>query len=719
MATDKEVKNSKQLADNTGKVADNTERTARAQESINSSITRAVDRVKEYNKAIQEAGKESGEISAAFENASKDVNDLGKSLSKLATFNKRDIKDRTKRQKLVKDLANAEQKRAQILNRIEANNVMIANAVGAEKEAYEAINKELFNSIDTADGVLAKFEAIRDEIERIDKGSNFVNKLADGVKEIPGIGPLLAGPLTDLGKGIDAVNAGFFEAITSAEDMANLTGGLMKSAFIFIAKSVFDTNKSTVELSKQLGVSERQGDKLAEHFDQIARASGDSTINAQKLVKAQIELGNALGAVTGFTDEQVVMQSKLVNLLGMEADEAAKLTKFSISQGKPARQLTEEILDQVAALEKQTGIRLDGRKVISEVLSISGALAASYDYQTDALAKAVVQANKLGLSLKDAEGISRNLLDFEQSIEAELQAELMTSRDLELSKARSLALDGKSAEAVAELARQFGTAEEFSKLNVLAREDLAAALGMEADQLADSIKKQEVLTKLGVNSLAQLEKEGRLEELNNSERGKQLLKQYEQQAAAEKFADAMANIQSAVGQIANNFAPVIDIIAQVTSSAGALKGILLGIGAVSLAGTLAKLATMFVALNANAAAAMATASAVTLGLGMIAVIGGIAAGMAAVNNATNKAKGESIGDGVISPDGSIISTDPADFLIATKDPAGLAGGVSGGNNQEQRRTNQLLEAIFRKEAVVKADTIDIGTATAMSNYKLQ
>ena len=211
----------------------------------------------------------------------------------------------------------------------------------------------------------------------------------------------------------------------------------------------------------------------------------------------------------------------------------------------------------------------------------------------------------------------------------------------------------------------------------------------------------------------------RLEELNNSERGKQLLKQYEQQAAAEKFADAMANIQSAVGQIANNFAPVIDIIAQVTSSAGALKGILLGIGAVSLAGTLAKLATMFVALNANAAAAMATASAVTLGLGMIAVIGGIAAGMAAVNNATNKAKGESIGDGVISPDGSIISTDPADFLIATKDPAGLAGGVSGGNNQEQRRTNQLLEAIFRKEAVVKADTIDIGTATAMSNYKLQ
>lgn len=711
--TNDDVKRSEQ-------VADNTERTARAQESINSSITRAVDRVKTYNDEIQKAGKESGEISAAFKNASTDVNNLGKSLSKLANFNKKDLKDRKKRQGIVKDLANAEQKRAQILNRIEANNVMIANAVGAEKEAYEAINKELFNSIDTADGVLLKFEAIREEIERIDKGSNFVNKLADGVKDIPGLGPLLAGPLTDLGKGIDAVNVGFFEAITSAEDMANLTGGLMKSAFIFIAKSVFDTNKSTVELSKQLGVSEREGNKLAQHFDQISRASGDSTLNAQKLVKAQIELGNTLGAVTGFTDEQVIMQSKLVNLLGMEADEAAKLTKFSISQEKPARQLTEEILDQVAALEKQTGIRLDGRKVISEVLSISGALSASYDYQTGALAKAVVQANKLGLSLKDAEGISRNLLDFEQSIEAEMAAELITGRNLELSRARSLALEGKSAEAVAELARQFGTAEEFSKLNVLAREDLAAALGMEADQLADSIKQQEILTRLGVNSLAQLEKEGRLEELNNSERGKQLLKQYEAQAAADKFADAMANVQSAVGQIVNNFAPVIDIIAQVTSSAGALKGILLGIGAVSFAGTLAKLATMFVSLSANAAVALSAASAITLGVGMVAVIAGIAAGMSAVSKAKNQAKSESINDGVISPDGNIISTNPADFLIATKDPAGLAGGVSGGDNSKEiKRSNQLLEALLNKEASVTLSGQDIGTATAVTSYSLQ
>ena len=105
---------------------------------------------------------------------------------------------------------------------------------------------------------------------------------------------------------------------------------------------------------------------------------------------------------------------------------------------------------------------------------------------------------------------------------------------------------------------------------------------------------------------------------------------------------------------------------------------------------------------------------------MVAVIAGIAAGMSAVSKAKNQAKSESINDGVISPDGNIISTNPADFLIATKDPAGLAGGVSGGDNSKEiKRSNQLLEALLNKEASVTLSGQDIGTATAVTSYSLQ
>ena len=56
-----------------------------------------------------------------------------------------------------------------------------------------------------------------------------------------------------------------------------------------------------------------------------------------------------------------------------------------------------------------------------------------------------------------------------------------------------------------------------------------------------------------------------------------------------------------------------------------------------------------------------------------------------------------IGDGVIGPSGNIIATDPADFLMATKDPAGLASDLGGGSsNSEQRKTNSLLTALLNK-----------------------
>ena len=713
MATQKDIQNQ-------GKLNQEIKETVDLTQDLGVAASDAAANMGDFKKALNDIDK-SG-LEGMFSAANKEMNSLTSSIQKLATFNKKDLKDRTKRNQISKSLTDIENKRAAIRSRIASNSDRIKNATGQEKKNLVAANKQLYNSLDTADGILADFEGISGQIEKINKGSNFATKLAAGVKDIPGLGPLLAGPIADFAKGLDAVNVSFGDAVTSAEDMANLTGGLMKSAFIFIAKSAFDADKSTTNIAKQLGVSKDEAQEISNRFNDIALKSGDSTINASKLKEAFSQLGNEVGAVVGFTDEQIKMQSKLTKLVGLESSEAAKLVKYSISKEKPVRKITEEVLDQVKALEKETGIRLDGRKVLKEVANINGTLAASYQFNTKELAKAVVQANKLGLSLKDTADISRNLLDFEESLTAEMTAELMLGRDLELSKARSLALDGKSAEAVAELAKNFGSAEEFSKLNVLAREDLAKAMGMEVNQLADAIKKEEVLRSLGVANLDQLAKEGRLQELNNSEQGKQLLAQYEQQSAADKFADTMANIQSAVGEIANAFMPLIDIIATAVSSSTALYGILGGIGAISMAGTIAKLGVMLAGLSANAAAAMATASAITMGLGIVAVVAGIAAGMAAVNKAKNEAKADkTIKDGIIGPGGEVMVSGPKGSVNIDSADSMLVGTNlgGGGGSQESKKTNQLLERILMKQGTVEMDGNKVGTAFAVGSYSLQ
>jgi 3-hydroxyisobutyrate dehydrogenase-like beta-hydroxyacid dehydrogenase len=52
----------------------------------------------------------------------------------------------------------------------------------------------------------------------------------------------------------------------------------------------------------------------------------------------------------------------------------------------------------------------------------------------EALGEAVIKAQKFGINLEQAESIASKLLDFESSIEAELSAELLTGKNLNLEK---------------------------------------------------------------------------------------------------------------------------------------------------------------------------------------------------------------------------------------------------------------------------------------------
>ena len=106
---------------------------------------------------------------------------------------------------------------------------------------------------------------------------------------------------------------------------------------------------------------------------------------------------------------------------------------------------------------------------------------------------------------------------------------------------------------------------------------------MNRDELAGSLRDQEVLSQLGVESLEQLKEEGRLEELNSSEAGKQLYQQQLQQDLADKFAAAMEKLQQALVTIVDGpFGTMLEYMASFLGStvgmttAFTLLGVLLG-----------------------------------------------------------------------------------------------------------------------------------------------
>jgi hypothetical protein len=145
--------------------------------------------------------------------------------------------------------------------------------------------------------------------------------------------------------------------------------------------------------------------------------------------------------------------------------------------------------------------------------------------------------------------------------------------------------------------------------------------------------------------------------------------------------------------------------------------------------------TWAISMAAAAIAAIASASAMTLGIGAIAIAGGIAAGAMAMKSGTDGAAASvgSINDGVVQ-DGKIIGTNPADTLLATKDPAslletiatglgtgigGLLGGLMGGGQDNTAVVAKLDELIMvvQSNRDVYMDREKVSSAVVKTNEK--
>jgi hypothetical protein len=108
----------------------------------------------------------------------------------------------------------------------------------------------------------------------------------------------------------------------------------------------------------------------------------------------------------------------------------------------------------------------------------TGPVSAENYFKAEALAKAAFKAKEFGINLDQADKISEGLLDFESSITNQLSAELITGKELNMEKARLLALNGDIAGASAEILRQVGGTAEFSRMNRIQQEAIAKAVGL-------------------------------------------------------------------------------------------------------------------------------------------------------------------------------------------------------------------------------------------------
>jgi hypothetical protein len=326
-------------------------------------------------------------------------------------------------------------------------------------------------------------------------------------------------------------------------------------------------DKETGELAKAFGTSYSEAASLRNELNTIANLSGDVHITTSALQKSLIAVNKEFGTATTFSGELLKDFTHLTEVAGYTNEAAARLSKISVATGTDLSDNTSKILGQAKAFNATNKLALNEKEIVEEVAKASKATTLSLGMQPGKLAQAVLQAKALGSSLSQVEKISESLLNFESSISSELEAELLTGKDMNLERARMYALNNDIAGVAREIAGQIGSAADFTKMNVIQQEALAKSVGMNREDLAASLIEREALVKIGAKDAEEAKKkfdslvkqygyEKAIKELGDEKYGKQLASQSIQErfnATIEKLREIFVSIAEPILQIVSPF----------------------------------------------------------------------------------------------------------------------------------------------------------------------
>jgi hypothetical protein len=498
--------------------------------------------------------------------------------------------------------------------------------------------------------------------------------------------------------------------------------------FEFIKKIAFSASDQVVRIQKGLVASKEEAYELRQGFNDAAVASGNIAVNTERMVTANAELGKQLGFNSRFSNDMNEQFIMLTKQIGLSENAAGGLAKLSKASGMNFRDTKNVVLETTQRLSSQYGIQLDQKDVLEEVGKISGQTLAMLKGNPKALAEAVAQSRLLGTNLENVKKQASALLDFETSIENELQAELITGQQFNLERARSAALTGDLSTAMKELSNQGLDFNKYSNMNVIAQDKVAAAMGLTSDEMTDQLMKMQYMGKSREQIVALA--------------GEEVANRIEAISAQDKFNLAMEKMQDIVGKIAGGpLGQLADLLADML---GSTTGLVIAMGAlagISMTKLIIGLAASAVQAGMLTAGAISANAALTFGLGTALVVGAIAAGMAAYSSAQEQAA-QPAGDMFSSKGKTVVSTSegglfslsendefaaapglgdminrPTQQITATQDNSAVVSAIAS-LNDTMKSVKDGVGQLYNKSGNIMLDSQKVGTAQVLGNYNL-
>lgn len=660
----------------------------REQKQLQDEVTSSAQ---EYKTVIAAAGEEILSSSVGLNEARKGYRGLINLASKVADIQNKITRASSSELKDIRSKVQSE------INRLKAGNEILKNKkklTAAERAVQIAVESGLENEKELLK-ILDKEYASRLKIE---------DKLGLTGIALDNLGRIGIRALGGIGVNLGALQGDFDQITNDVEELAGKKGS---TKFQIFGKAIAGTGKIFKKvITDPAAVTLVSFDKLKDAFFEVEASSVNfqrltgqteiaaASVNTRLATTAQyLETAAALteelgfNANNAFSPDTLAAAAEIQNQLGLSADEAGRLAVLTNVTGRNFDDIKESIVNSVSSFNKVNKTAISQGVVLRDVANASEDILASFNGQTEALTEAAAAARRLGLDLFDLNSIAGSLLDFESSIQNELEAQLLTGRELNLNKARELALNNDLAGVGEELFKNSSSLVEFSNMNRIAQEAQAKALGLSRQELAKIALQRSI--ELGLTN-------------KNLEAAANITAQDLERVALQD------QLNLSIQKISQTLAGPAALLASMAESTFLLNATMAAFAGVTLVRAIVGISALATKLKESAAASLLTRAGLSGPLGLAALAAASIAVPLLVSRATK------VNDGIISPDGGLVVSGPKGSYQLNSGDTVVAGTNLGGTPAWAER----LIAAVERGGDVYIDGNKAGTAMALGSYKL-
>ena len=272
-------------------------------------------------------------------------------------------------------------------------------------------------------------------------------------------------------------------------------------------------------------------------------------------------LANAFGDTAIANKENIEYVSLMKENLGVATEDSVNLLQNFMGLGGMTSQVARETAGAAASLAKAAGVPFN--KVMKEVADASDNVRSLIRGSVDGLIKGAIEAKRLGTSLEAVGKAAAGFLDFQSSVNDEMEASVLFGKDVNLQKARELSYAGDLKGLAKEQNRLLQEAGDVSKMDFFQRNGIAKALGMSVKEMDTMNAKQKEMNELRIKS-PELYKQLTADLDTLDKTNETVTEKYQKELKAQQLASAqkkmMNDIQQIVVEISEAFLPVVKLL---------------------------------------------------------------------------------------------------------------------------------------------------------------